>query len=369
MKPTRPISFLRGIITLDHHCQNCVAPSGRNNQYLTSLADFSSSRSPFPSATASHSWESVQVSGPSGLWADGGGGRRGEAPGGRRGSKLYVRTSGTPISVCECSTDGPLFLLKLSFHYNPPHPTPLSPQPHPTPPPATGGCRGRAQWRAGRWWGAPSDFKDIDRHFSIVQKPRNSSDGPPPPSPQTATNPLSPCSTSAQVDYPPRASPRNARSERIAMWQPHSCRLWHWPLRVVFTVGSVKSAAWLRGRTAHNGSLSSNKTYSGKVGSDILLKKTKKNPTVFSISISICFILCIFEQHNTGNVSLRVKQNKWDAVFLYLEGSVFFIQIGCLYQCFSHEHHFDQTTNSCHTFLTIYFSRDLEFFCRMIIHL
>lgn len=100
--------------------------------------------------------------------------------------------------------------------------------------------------------------------------------------PKTATPPLSPCSTSAQVDGPPRASPRNARSERIAMWQPHSCRLWHWPLRVVFTVGSVKSAAWLRGRTAHNGSLSSHKTYSGKVGSDILLKKNpKKTPPYF----------------------------------------------------------------------------------------
>lgn len=209
-----------------------LPPVGEKKQCLTSLADFPSSRSPFPSATASHSWESVQVSGPSGPRAYERTGvevAEGRPPGGGGGQNCMCALPG-PLSQCasaaqtdHCSSSS------CPFITTPPPPTPLSSQPHPTPPPATGGCRGRAQGRAGRagrWWGAPSDFKDIDRHFSIVQKPRNSSDGPPPPSPpQTATPPLSSCSTSAQVDGPPRASPRNARSERIAMWQSHSCRL------------------------------------------------------------------------------------------------------------------------------------------------
>lgn len=53
------------------------------------------------------------------------------------------------------STDEPLFLLKLSFHS----------------PPATGLLRrGAVAWQGSRVGsGRPSDFKDIDRHFSIVK--------------------------------------------------------------------------------------------------------------------------------------------------------------------------------------------------------
>lgn len=54
-----------------------------------------------------------------------------------QGSKQYVRSSGTPIWLCNPSTDKPLFLLKLSFH---------SPSSNGT---LTLGCSGRAQGWAG----------------------------------------------------------------------------------------------------------------------------------------------------------------------------------------------------------------------------
>lgn len=77
-----------------------------------------------------------------------------------QGSKHYVRSSGTPIRLCDPNTDKPLFLLKLSFH---------SPQQRDS--------YAGVQWqRSGVGSGRPSDFKDIDRHFSIVKKPRNSFD-------------------------------------------------------------------------------------------------------------------------------------------------------------------------------------------------
>lgn len=70
-----------------------------------------------------------------------------------QGSKHYVRSSGTPIWLCDPSTDRPLFLLKLSFH---------SPQQRDS-------CVG-VQWQgSGVGSGRPPDFKDIDRHFSFVE--------------------------------------------------------------------------------------------------------------------------------------------------------------------------------------------------------
>lgn len=171
----------------------------KTQQLLTSLADSAPSLSSFPFATASHSWESVQVSGPSGPSTHKQTGVE-VAEGRPGGSKLYVRTSGTPISVCECRTDELLFLLKLSFHDNT---TPLPQHPLPHPPPATGGCRGGCS--GGHllilkiWTGSSLLSKSVVIHLMD-----------PPTPPETATPPLSSCSTSAQVDGPPRASPRNA---------------------------------------------------------------------------------------------------------------------------------------------------------------
>lgn len=66
-----------------------------------------------PSATASHRWKSVRVLGPSGLMSisRGGGGHRGEPSG-----QNTVRRSGTPVWLCDPSTDKPLFHFKLLFH-------------------------------------------------------------------------------------------------------------------------------------------------------------------------------------------------------------------------------------------------------------
>lgn len=150
MKPTRLISFLRGIIMLDHHCQNCVAPSGRKKQCLTSLADSPSSRSPFPSATASHSWESVQVSGPSGPRAYERTGvevAEGRPRGGGGGQNCMCALPG-PLSQCasaaqtgHCSSSSCPFITT-------PHP-PLPPLSS-TPPHPSAGNR-RVQGRAGQW--------------------------------------------------------------------------------------------------------------------------------------------------------------------------------------------------------------------------
>lgn len=96
MKKMWSIRFLCGITMQNHHC---LQRGKKPKQSLTSLADSAPSLSSFPSATASHSWESMQVSGPSGPRAHK---QTGVEVAGRRlgGSKLYVRTSGTPISVC-----------------------------------------------------------------------------------------------------------------------------------------------------------------------------------------------------------------------------------------------------------------------------
>lgn len=122
MKPTWSIRFLCGIIMQNHHCPQWEK---KTKQRLTSLPDSAPFLSSFPSATASHSWESVQVSGPSGPSGHKQTGVE-VAEGRPGGSKLYARTSGTPISVCECRTDELLFLLKLSFHDNTPLPPPPS---------------------------------------------------------------------------------------------------------------------------------------------------------------------------------------------------------------------------------------------------
>lgn len=104
-----------------------------------------------PSATASHCCESVRVSGPLRPSIRK---RRGWRSLRRaQGSKHYVRSSGTPMWLWDSSTDRPLFLLKLSFH---------SPEQRDS-------CAG-VQWQgSGVGSGRPSDFKDIDRHFSIVK--------------------------------------------------------------------------------------------------------------------------------------------------------------------------------------------------------
>lgn len=74
----------------------------KKQQCLTSLADFPSSRSPFPSATASHSWESVQVSGPSGprvYERTGVEVAEGRPPGGGGGQNCMCALPG-PLSQC-----------------------------------------------------------------------------------------------------------------------------------------------------------------------------------------------------------------------------------------------------------------------------
>lgn len=108
--------------------------------------------------------------------ADGGGGRRGEALEGQN----CMRALPGPLSLCASAAQtGLCYSSSSPFITKPPPPppplTPSSPQSHPNP--SAGNRRVQGQGLgAGEAVveGAPSDFEDIDRHFSIVQKPRNS---------------------------------------------------------------------------------------------------------------------------------------------------------------------------------------------------
>lgn len=114
-----------------------LPPVGEKKQCLTSLADFPSSRSPFPSATASHSWESVQVSGPSGPRAYERTGvevAEGRPPGGGGGQNCMCALPG-PLSQCasaaqtgHCSSSSCPFITTP----HPPHPPLFSTPPHPS---------------------------------------------------------------------------------------------------------------------------------------------------------------------------------------------------------------------------------------------
>lgn len=123
---------------------------------------------------------------------------------GSRGGQNCMCALPGPLSQCAseeqmsyCSSSSSPFMTTPLFL-----PTLL---PLPLPPPATGGCRGGSS--GGHllilkiWTGISLLSKSVVIHLM----------GHCPRSPQTATPPLSSCSTSAQVDGPPRASPRNAR--------------------------------------------------------------------------------------------------------------------------------------------------------------
>lgn len=218
MKPTRLIRLLCGIITLDHHCQNCVASSGRKKPRVwrlwpTLLPPGRPSSLPLrhTPGRACKSWD-PQAPAPMS--------RRGwRSPRGGPGRAEGVRT------VCAYFRD-PYLRVRVQHRRAtvPPQavlsfqPPPQQPPLYSTPPQPSAGNR-RVQGRARRWWGAPSDFKDIDRRFSIVQKPCNSSDGPTPKLPPLHCHP-------AQHQLKSMAPKSLSEERRIAMWQTHSCKLY-----------------------------------------------------------------------------------------------------------------------------------------------
>lgn len=191
-----------------HHAEPSLPPVGKKTkQRLTSLADSAPPMASFLSATASHSWESVHVSGPSGPRAHTQTGvevAEGR-PGGRGGQNCMCALPG-PLSQCVsaeqmsyCSSSSSPFMT-------------TTPHAHPLPPTslrwATGGCRGGSS-------GGHLLILKIWTSISLLSKSVKVHLLPPPPLPtpplrQTVTPPLSFCSTSAQVDGPPRASSRNA---------------------------------------------------------------------------------------------------------------------------------------------------------------
>lgn len=144
----------QGPFSVAHSCQNCVVPSKRLIDVLGQVSFPPSSRLPptLPAlcycVTPRRERACVGTLRPSVRK------RRGWRSSRRaQGSKQYVRSSGTPIWLWVPSTDRPLFLLKLSFH---------SPQQRDS--------YAGVQWQGLKGGGGRrSDFKDIDRHFSIVK--------------------------------------------------------------------------------------------------------------------------------------------------------------------------------------------------------
>lgn len=130
-----------------------------------------------------------------------------------------------PLSDCSPGTVELLFFLKLSFH------SPI----------ATGwlrwGCSG-----VGRGW--LSDFNNIDRHFSIVKKSHNSFD-------ELYRAIVSPISSQWLWSFANEHFWNEGRQKWSAVWQSHSCGVWHSPS---YLVSETKSAAWLK-RAAYNDSL------------------------------------------------------------------------------------------------------------------
>lgn len=151
---TSPSKVLQRHFSVDHSCQNWVAPSKRVIDFLGQISFPPSLRLPPTLPALCYCVKPLRERVWIGTLRPSVYKRRGRRALRRaQGSKHCVRSSGTPIWLCNTGTDKPLFLLKLAFH---------SPQQRDS--------YAGMQWQgSGVGSGRPSDFKDIDGQFSIVK--------------------------------------------------------------------------------------------------------------------------------------------------------------------------------------------------------